>query len=58
MDDYDKKRMAWYLMQVKGFANEIAWLEVQPENQARRSDLSEAETYLRAACAALSILTK
>lgn len=58
MDTIDKKRMAWYLMQVKGMANDLAWLQIQPENQSCRADLSEAETYLRTACAALSILAK
>lgn len=58
MDEYDKKRMAFYLMQIKGFANDLAWMQVQPENQERRSDISEAETYLRAASAALLILAK
>lgn len=50
--------MAWYVMQIKGFANDLAWLQVQPENQDRRSDLAEAESYLRASCAALNILSK
>ena len=58
MDENDKKRMAWYLMQIKGFANDLAWLQVQPENQSCREDLVEAETYLRASCAALAILSK
>lgn len=58
MDENDKKRMAWYLMQIKGFANDLAWLQVQPENQSCRGDLAEAETYMRAACAALAILAK
>lgn len=58
MDENDKKRMAWYLMQIKGFANDLAWLQVQPENQSSRGDLAEAETYMRTACAALAILAK
>lgn len=58
MDEIDKRRMAWYVMQIKGFANDLAWLQVQPENQDRRSDLAEAESYLRASCAALNILSK
>lgn len=58
MDEITKRRMAWYNMQIQGFANEIAWLQVQPENQSCRGDLTEAETYLRASCAALAILSK
>ena len=58
MDAVDKRRMAWYQMQIAGFANEIAWLQVQPENQNCRPDLAEAETYLRASCAALNVLAK
>ena len=58
MDEITKRRMAWYHMQIQGFANEIAWLQVQPENQSCRQDLVEAETYLRASCAALAILSK
>lgn len=58
MDEITKRRMAWYHMQIQGFANEIAWLQVQPENQECRGDLTEAETYLRASCAALAILAK
>lgn len=58
MEENDKKRMAWYLMQIKGFANDLAWLQVQPENQSVRGDLAEAETYMRTSCAALAILAK
>lgn len=50
--------MAWYLMQIKGFANDLAWLQVQPENQSCRGDLAEAENYMRTSCAALAILAK
>lgn len=58
MDDITKRRMAWYVMQIQGMANDLAWLQVQPENQECRGDLAEAETYMRASCAALNILAK
>lgn len=58
MDEVTKRRMAWYVMQIQGMANDLAWLQVQPENQSSRGDLAEAETYMRASCVALNILSK
>lgn len=56
LPDLDKRRMAWYRMQLQGIGNDLAWLQVSKEGQDDRKELAEAESYVRAVCCILNLL--